>query len=138
MVADERDVLGVRTNHRGEDVYLYRLKQGADEARALLVDYLERVNDLADRPRWYNALRHNCTTTIRDHVRHVGLGMRPDWRILVNGRIDELGYERGTIDTSLPFAELRERSFISERAKAIGLGPSFSDGHVMRDKNRRP
>ena len=34
VVADERDVIGVRTNYRGEDVYLYRLKTPPASARA--------------------------------------------------------------------------------------------------------
>jgi hypothetical protein len=126
VVADERDVVGVRTNHRGEDVYLYQLKTPAHAARAILVDYLEEVNRLAEQPEWYNALTHNCTTTIRRHAQHVAAGKPFDWRILVNGYIDQLGYERGQIDTSLPFAELRQRSRVSEKAKAGGDAADFS------------
>ena len=60
-------------------------------------------------------------------MRHVAKGAnRFDWRILVNGRLDELGYERGNVDTSLPFETLRERSDIGERARAAGDGPDFS------------
>ncbi len=120
VVADERDVIRVRTNHRGEDTYLYRLSTPRDTARALLIDYLEEINRLAHHPRWYNALTHNCTTTIRRHAQHVAPGNPWDWRILVNGRIDELGYSRGTVNTDLPFSELRQRSAISKRATRIG------------------
>jgi len=127
VVADERDVIGVRTSHRGEDVYLYRLKMPAERARALLVDYLNEINRLAREPDWYNAATHNCTTTIRRHMQAVSAGNPWDWRILVNGRIDELGYERGTIETSLPFAELRRRSAISERAKLADPEADFSE-----------
>ncbi|MEN8183867.1 MAG: DUF4105 domain-containing protein [Myxococcota bacterium] len=126
VVADERDVIGVRTNHRGEDVYLYRLKTPPEAARAVLLDYLEEINRLAERPRWYNALTQNCTTTIRTHVQHVAARNPWNWRILVNGRLDELGYLRGTIDTSLPFEELRRRSYIVEEAQAAGSDPDFS------------
>ena len=49
-----------------------------------------------------------------------------DWRILANGHIDELGYERGTIDTSLPFPEMKPRSEITEKAKAADAAPDFS------------
>jgi hypothetical protein len=126
VVADERDVVGVRTNHRGEDVYLYQLKTPVHTARAILVDYLEEVNRLAEQPEWYNALTHNCTTTIRRHAQHVAAGKPFDWRILVNGYIDQLGYERGQIDTSLPFAELRRRSHVSEKAQAAGDAADFS------------
>lgn len=118
VVADERDVIRLRTNYRGEDVYLYHLRTSLPVARATLLDYVREINELAHEPTWYNAFSQNCTTTIRHHVQNVAPANPWNWRILVNGKIDELGYERGTIDTSLPFAELRRRSAISERAKA--------------------
>ena len=126
VAGDERDLIGVRTNHRGEQVFLYRLRTPVPEARAVLVDYLEEMNRLSTRPRWYNALMHNCTTTIRQHVRHVAPRNPFSWKILVNGYIDELGYSRGTIDTSFPFEELRRRSDITARARDAGNDPDFS------------
>src|SRR6202790_1220858 len=126
VVADERDLVGLRTNYRGEQVYLYRIRVPASQARALLVDYLDEVNWLADHPQWYNALTQNCTTTIRGHAQHVGAGGRLDWRLLANGHLDELLYERDQIDTELPFEDLRARSNITERAKAAGDSPDFS------------
>ncbi|MGH0032704.1 MAG: DUF4105 domain-containing protein [Myxococcota bacterium] len=118
VVADELDLVRLRTNFRGEDVYLYRFDAPVETGRAVLLDYLRVIDELAREPRWYNALTHNCTTTIRHHVQHVGAGNPWDWRILVNGRLDELGHARGTIDASLPFEELRRISAISERGKA--------------------
>jgi hypothetical protein len=126
VAADERDVIGVRTNHRDEQVFLYRLRTPVPVARALLVDYLRVISQLAIQPRWYNALRYNCTTTIRRHAQHVAPRNPFSWKILVNGFIDELGYERGTIDTSLPFEELRRISDITERARAAADDPDFS------------
>ncbi len=127
VVADERDVIRLRTNYRREQVYLYRLKIPLPRARALLVDYLEEINRLAARPRWYNAFTHNCTTSIRRHAMNVAPRNPFNWRVLVNGRIDELGYMRGTIDTSLPFEELRRRSNITQRARAADQDPAFSE-----------
>ena len=95
-------------------------------ARAVLLDYLTEMNRLARRPRWYNALTHNCTTAIRHHVQHVASGNPFNWRILVNGVIDELGYMRGNIDTSLPFEELRRRSEIGEKARGADRDADFS------------
>jgi len=126
VASDERDVIGLRTNHRGEEVYLYRLRTPIPVARAMLVDYLQTMNELALEPRWYNALSHNCTTTIRRHAQQVAPGNPFSWKILVNGFIDELGYDRESIDTSLPFEELRSRSEITERALAAGDDPAFS------------
>ena len=128
VVADERDLIGVRTNHRGEDVYLYRLTTSPAAARAVLLDYLAEINRLAGPADWYNAATHNCTTTIRQHVEHVAADRPWDWRILANGHIDELGYSRGTLDTSLPFPELRRRSAISEQARALAPKADYSAG----------
>jgi len=126
LVAVERDLVGLRTNYRGEQVYLYRLRVPAVDARALLVDYLEEVNRLADHPEWYNTLTQNCTTTIRGHAQNVGAARSLDWRMLANGHLDELLYERSRIDTSLPLADLRTRNNITEKAKAADDSPDFS------------
>jgi hypothetical protein len=126
VVADERDVVGVRTNHRGEHTRLYRVKMPVAEARALFVDYLQEVARLGSRPEWYNALTHNCTTAIRQHRKRLGTAQAFDWRMLANGHLDELMYERGGIDTSVPLEELRARSDVTERAKAAGEAPDFS------------
>lgn len=127
VVADERDVIRVRTNHRNEDVYLYHLRTPPDRARAILLDYVASMNALAAEPRWYNAATHNCTTTIRTHVQRIGIAQPWDWRILVNGYADQMLYERGGLDTSLPFADLRERSLIDPRAQAADQDPHFSE-----------
>jgi hypothetical protein len=127
VVADEHDVIGLRTNYRGEQVYLYPIRAPAAQARALLLDYLDEVNRLADHPKWYNALTQNCTTTIRGHAQNAGTGGgRLDWRLLANGHLDELLYEREQIDTDLPLAELRARSNITEKAKAADDSTDFS------------
>jgi hypothetical protein len=126
VVADERDLIGVRTNHRGELVRRYRLKMKPGVGRAILLEYFAEINRLAERPHWYNAMTQNCTTSIRRNVKQVAPTNPFNWRILVNGTLDELGYMRGTIDNSLPFEELRAKADITERAKAAGHGSDFS------------
>lgn len=127
VIADERDVVRLRTNYRGDQCYLYQLTTPPESARAVLLDYLGEINRLAKAPRWYNAVTHNCTTTIRYHAQHVGAGNPWDWRILANGRIDELGWERGTVVRGdLSFEELRARSYINDRAQAADSTPDFS------------
>ncbi len=126
VVADERDLVGVRTVVRGERVRLYRLAVTPDQARALLESYAGQVNRLAESPAWYNALDHNCTTSIRLHAVHLGIERPWDWRILVNGRGEELLYRRGMIATSLPFEELRARSDVTMAAREAYAQPEFS------------
>ncbi|MFI5316379.1 MAG: DUF4105 domain-containing protein [Myxococcota bacterium] len=125
VVADERDVIGVRDRFRGEHTYLYRLAAPVAAARALLLDYLGYVNGLADQPEWYNAMTQNCTTSIRNRVMQAGGQVPLDWRLLLNGRLDELLYERGSLSHSLPFAELKQKSEVTQRAIAAGESPDF-------------
>jgi Domain of unknown function (DUF4105) len=126
VVADERDVIAVRANQRGETVQLYRIRGTPDRARALLLDYLEKINALAEQPRWYNALTQNCTTTIWLHTKAVGTGPRFDWRLLANGYLPDLAYERGTVNTSIGLEELKRHSDITMRARAAGASEDFS------------
>ena len=125
VVADERDVIRLRTNYRkGEDVYLYHLK--APFVRNAFLEYIGTVNELCDSPRWYNAITDNCTSAIRNQ-RAAAERAPWDWRMLVNGFGDELLYERGNLDRSLPFTELKQRAHINERAKAANDAPDFSE-----------
>lgn len=126
VVADERDVVRLRTNYRqGEDVYLYRLRATPAQARTLFLDYLRRANQLHENPEWYNALTGNCTTAIR--TQRAAADRAPwDWRMLVNGHLDELFYERGLLDTRLPFAELKRLGHINEKARAADQAADFS------------
>jgi len=126
VVADERDVVGLRTNFRGERVYLYRLRVPPADARLLLIDYLQKINDLKNHPEWYNALTTNCTTTIRTHTKDIGVAQRLDWRLLANGYIDSLLYERGQINPAISLSELRLRSDITAKAIAADDAPDFS------------
>jgi hypothetical protein len=127
IAADERDVVRVRTNYRqGEDAYLYRTAAGLTQTRQRFLEYIRSINGLNETPRWYNAITTNCTTGIRSQ--HPATERMPwDWRLLVNGKGDELMYERKTILTDgLPFAELKERALINTAARAANDSPDFS------------
>jgi len=126
IVADERDVIRLRTNYRNEDIYLYRTTISPAHARERFLEYIHSLNALRNKPRWYNAITTNCTTSIR--TQHPPNERMPwDWRILLNGKGDELMYERHLIVTSgLPFAELKARSLINVRAKAADASTDFS------------
>jgi hypothetical protein len=137
VVAEERDVIGVRAAHRGEELFLYRLAASPERARRLLLDYVNSINALADEPAWYNALTTNCTTTILHHVRALGIAFPSDWRLIANGHLPELQYELGSINTSMPFDELRERSDVTARAKRTATAEAFSR-HVREGLPERP
>jgi hypothetical protein len=129
VVADERDVIRVRTNFRRdpvEEVYLYKVKGTPEAARRVFMDYVAEINRLKEHPEFYNTLTTNCTSSIWLHSR-VNPGHLPySWKILVSGHLPELLYENGRLDTSLPFAELQKRSLINGRAAAAGEAADFS------------
>jgi hypothetical protein len=126
VVSDESDVVALRTNQRGERVELYRTLATPIEDRAALLDYVREMNALAEAPRWYNALTHNCTTTIWHHAKAVGADFPLDWRLLANGYLVDLSYELGTVNTSIGLDELKRRSDITARAREAGAGEGFS------------
>ena len=126
VAADENDVIKLRTNIRGEQVYLYRVRTSQVAAQRLLLNYLEAMNVIARKPLWYNALFANCTTVVRDRVLHAGGKLPLSWRWLANEYLPELLHRRGIIDTSRPFAELKAMSHINERARAVRPGEDFS------------
>lgn len=126
VVGDERDVVGVRTNHRSEPVYLYRLNTSAEDARRLFLIYLKRINELADQPEFYHLLSNSCTINIVRYANAAGRSGRFDIRHLLNGLIDSYLYHSGRIDTRLPFGELRRRSRINEAAQAADGASDFS------------
>ena len=126
VVADERDVIGVRTNFRGEHVYLYRIRTAPVGVRAIFLRYIAELNRLREHPEWYNAVTQNCTTAIRGLTAPVSARSWTGWKVYLNGYLDELAYQIGAVDTSLPFAELHARSLIDDRARAAAGSPDFS------------
>ena len=130
-VSDERDVVRLRTNYRkGEDVYLYHLTAGPVRARARFLEYVDRLNELHERPEWYNALTRNCTTSIfsqREASRGQYQKLAPwDWQVLVNGKLDEKAYREGAFAGNLPFEELKRHAYINPAARAADQDPGFS------------
>ena len=129
IVSDERDVIRLRTNYRkDEEVHIFRTTVSPPLARKIFLDYLQRVNALHERPEWYNALTDNCTTNIAVSTAEArNIRMHLDWRILLNGRMDELLYERGAIVTGgLPLPALREQAHINAAARGADQSPDFS------------
>jgi hypothetical protein len=125
VVAEERDVVGVRTAHRNEWVFLYRLNASAEDTRRLFDIYVRRINELADRPEFYHLLSNSCTINIIRYANAAGRSGRLDIRHVLNGWIDGYLYYSGRVDTTLPFEELRRRSLINEPANEAAGAPDF-------------
>lgn len=129
VVADERDVIRLRTNYRkDEEVYLYRARMGPESARAIFLTYIQYLNQLKDHPEWYNALTRNCTTTLDKQISEKVAKPQPwNYQFLLNGTLDELLYNRGRLATDgLSFKDLKSRAHINAAAKRADGSPEFS------------
>jgi Domain of unknown function (DUF4105) len=116
LVADERDVILRRTKHsKGQDALLYRLNSDPDELRAVFLDYVSSINSLYESPRWYHGFCTNCTTSFYKLPSRRGRARR-DWRVVLNGLLDQALYEDGRLDRTLPFPELRRRASLNDIA----------------------
>jgi Domain of unknown function (DUF4105) len=128
VIADERDLIGVRTDIRRERVYLYPLRTTPEERKRLFGGYMARATTLAERPEFYNTITNNCTSNI---VRIINGGLPRgkrlgvSWRLLFSGYADAFAYDVGRLRGRLPFAELKRRSLIVRPANAQ-VGEDYS------------
>jgi hypothetical protein len=129
VVADERDVIGGRTDIRRESVYIYRIIPAVPDApRRLLLSYLHRVQALAEAPAFYNTLTDNCTTNVISRANTAGpdvTALRYSWKLLASGYADSYAYDLGRLNRDLPFPELKRRSLIT-RPSGASIDPTFS------------
>ena len=134
IVADERDLIRVRTNYRQpqEDVYIYRLRTPRANIRRVFLDYIKTMNELHARPSFYNTLTTNCTTGALIHTRVNPETPPLSWKILLSGYVPDYAYELGRIDTTRPFPELERMSKVNERAHAADIGSRVLAAHTGR------
>ncbi len=132
VAATERDAVRVRTNVRGEDDYLYRVRMPVEAMRKLFAAYVEAANRLVDTPRFYNTITANCTTIIYHMVAAIVGRLPLSYRLLLSGYLPEYLYALGALDQRYPLSELRARGRLRERARAADQSAAFS-AEIRRD-----
>lgn len=127
VIADERDVLGLRAIHRQDDVYLYPIKTTPERAQKLFISMLERAQKLQKKPEMYNTITNNCTTNLANHTNSL-FPKRIPWNLtfLLPKKADEYALSLGLLDTDLIIEEARTKYHINERAKKFERDDSFS------------
>lgn len=122
---EESDAVRVRSNFRkNEHVYIYHTIATPVQARARLLEFVATMNDIAEKPRFYNVVTSNCTTAVRSQMTG---GFPFDWRIILNGRLDEMLYERGLlVTTGLSFPELKRQAYINPKVREHPEKEGFS------------
>jgi Domain of unknown function (DUF4105) len=126
VAADERDVVRVRTNVRGEDAYLYHIRLPVPAIRSLFLGYIAQANGLAAAPRFYNTITVNCTTLVYHMMQRI-VGYLPlNYRLLLSGYLPEYVYRVGGLDSRFSLQELRVQGRITDRAIDADRSESFS------------
>lgn len=127
VIADERDVIKLRSNYRKDQVFVYPVKADGEKSKALFLDMIARANKLKDEPEFYNTLTSTCTTNIVDHVNKITPKRVPfSLDILFPAESDKLAHEVGLLDTDLSLEEARARYLINEKALKYANDPKFS------------
>ena len=127
VAAEETDIVRVRSNVRGEDVYLYRLKgMTREQLKGLFVSYLGEARKLDAAPAFYNTLTSNCTTIVYELAKQIAPGLPLDYRLLASGYFAEYARDLGVLTPGVDFATLKARGRITDRARAAGDDPRFS------------
>lgn len=126
VAADERDIVRVRTNVRGEDVYLYRLAIPPPALRTLFLAYLDEAHTLQREPRFYNTLTSNCTTIVYTLARHIAPALPADYRLLASGYLAEYARDHDGLVPGVDFPTLKSLGRITQRALATGDADDFS------------
>lgn len=117
VMGDERDLIGLRSNIRKDDVYVYPIRATPNQVRRLLESMLARAARLNDHPEFYNTLTNNCATNVLRHLNEIGGGrFRLDYRVIAPGLSDRYAYDNGLVDTDLPFDRVRDEFRINDRS----------------------
>ncbi|GBQ12848.1 hypothetical protein CFR78_10540 [Komagataeibacter rhaeticus] len=129
VTADERDLIGVRTDVRRERVYLYRLDLRPEVRTRLFLSYVAAIHDITRHPVWYNTLTDNCTTGILARA-GARLRYRLDWRVILSGHTADMAYDMdllGPYDAKRypDYAALHAASRI-RRAPGAVIGADYS------------
>jgi hypothetical protein len=127
IAADERDVIRVRTNVRGEDDYLYRVRMPLPAMRSLFLGYIQQADSLVNAPRFYNTITVNCTTLVYHMMTRI-VGYLPwSYRLLFTGYLPAYVYQVGGLDQRYSLEELRALGRITERARQSDRSATFSE-----------
>ncbi len=127
VIADERDVIRLRTDHHKDNLFLYPLRFTKEQSQELFLDMLKRSNELTQNPEFYHSVSNACFGNIVKHINRVVPGKIPfDYRVVLPENADQYIHALNIIDTELPFQEIRKKHIINHFAKEHGEDPDFS------------
>ena len=133
VAADERDIIYTRSNTRGEQVYFFPVNMPQAQAKALFKEYLNKVDDLAQQPKWYNTLTSNCTTLVFDMVQAVSQKPLPtDYRLLASGYLPNYMYDLQALNQDWDLSTWYARAHVNPRVKEFAQVSSEQYSALLR------
>lgn len=127
IAADERDIVHLRTDARGEQVSLFPVTLDAAARKQLFFNFVNRANELAAKPEWYHTLLANCTTVPFRLVKGIAPGLALDWRVLASGHLPGFLHELGVVQPDVPLEQVLERAKLPKAGMDAPSGQSYSD-----------
>jgi len=149
VLSDERDVIRLRSRHRGSDVYVYPTVATPEQSQAMFANVIGRINQLSANPEFYNSITNNCTTNLAGHVNELS----PDkvafgWQVVLPGLSAEYAYDLGLLNNQIPFEDLTAIAMVNDLAEQHFEDPRFSqlirsgrdklDRYLARQEHREP
>jgi len=127
VIADEHDVIPLRTEVWGDPVHLYPTRATPEQARQIFVRMLERAEALRTRPVFYNTVSNNCTSNIVEPINEIATRrIRFGLDLLLPGYSDARAHRLGLLDTDPPLEEARRVSLVNDRMAAALDEAEFS------------
>lgn len=128
VAADERDVIKLRSNHRKNKVYIYPIKCKKKEKQKIFIEMAEKMNQLKNKPEFYNTITNTCATNIIKHLNNIMSNkINFNYKILIPAFIDKLILSLGLIDTDLSIKEARKIFLINEKTEKYHNNENFSE-----------
>ena len=99
LIGYERDLLGLRTNARGNKDFLFRAVTPPGKDRQLLVAIAQKMNQLSETAEWYHSFFTTCNTSIVKVVNKITPGRIPFvWRNFLPGYTPKAAFKLGLIE----------------------------------------
>ena len=130
LAGTPEDLYGLRTDHRGETLYIYRLRLDHESLRDMAISVFIRAAELQRNPQFYNSLFQNCTTGLLPIIHYIDRSPKNDIRILLNGQAAKMLYDKDKLcyRENESFGSLRARSLVPGLCRGKDAPPAHYAG----------
>ena len=125
VVGDERDIIGVRTYSKKNEIHFQPTTFPPDRSKRLFLDMMSRTNELVAQPKHYNTLAANCTISLARETIVPWWQRYFDWRLILSGFSDRVAYKYGALIQEHPVKALRAAAHLNPD-DALPHEPDFS------------